>query len=60
MRHHSVTIPIYAWSICGKTRYTNANQVALEAGNSSAFIFKHYCELVTGEAAEKWFSIMQP
>lgn len=36
----------------------NANQVALEAGNSSAIIFKHYRELVTGEAAEKWFSIV--
>jgi len=38
----------------------DANQVALEAGNSPAIIFKHYRELVTREAAEKWFSIMPP
>ena len=35
----------------------DANKVALEAGNSAAIIFKHYRELVTEEAAEKWFSI---
>jgi len=38
----------------------NANQVALEAGNSPAIIFKHYRELVTGEAAARWFSIRPP
>ncbi len=38
----------------------NANQVALEAGNSPAIIFKHYRELVTEEAAEEWFSITPP
>jgi len=38
----------------------NANQVALEAGNSPAIIFKHYRELVTGGAAGEWFSIMPP
>lgn len=36
----------------------NAAQVALEAGNSPAIIFKHYRELVTKEDAEKWFGIM--
>ena len=38
----------------------DAEQVALEAGNSPAIIFKHYRELVTEEAAEKWFGIMPP
>jgi integrase len=38
----------------------DANRVALEAGNSPAIIFKHYRELVTEEAAEKWFSIRPP
>jgi integrase len=35
----------------------NVAQVALEAGNSPAIIFKHYRELVTREDAQKWFSI---
>ena len=38
----------------------DVNQVALEAGNSPAIIFRNYRELVTEEAAEKWFSIMPP
>ena len=38
----------------------DANQVALEAGNSPAIIFKNYRELVTRADAEKWFSIMPP
>ena len=38
----------------------DANRVALEAGNSPTIIFKHYRELVTGEAAAKWFSISPP
>ena len=38
----------------------DVNQVALEAGNSPAIVFKHYRELVTEEAAEEWFSIMPP
>jgi integrase len=38
----------------------DANQVALEAGNSAAIIFKHYRELVTEEAAGEWFTIMPP
>lgn len=38
----------------------NANQVALEAGNSPAMIFKHYRELVTRETAEQWFAIAPP
>jgi hypothetical protein len=36
----------------------SAAQVALEAGNSPAIIFKHYRELVTKEAADKWFGIL--
>jgi integrase len=35
----------------------NANQVALEAGNSPAMIFKHYRELVRPTEAKKWFGI---
>jgi len=35
----------------------NANQVALEAGNSSAMIFKHYRELVRPTEAAKWFAV---
>jgi len=35
----------------------NANQVALEAGNSPAMIFKHYRELVRQAEAKKWFGI---
>ncbi len=38
----------------------NANQVALEAGNSTSIIFKHYRELVTRDAAEAWFAIAPP
>jgi hypothetical protein len=36
----------------------SAAQVALEAGNSPAIIFKHYRELVTKEAAAEWFNIL--
>jgi integrase len=35
----------------------NANQVALEAGNSPAMIFKHYRELVRPADAMKWFAV---
>jgi integrase len=35
----------------------NAAQVALEAGNSPAMVFKHYRELVKPEAAKTWFAI---
>jgi len=35
----------------------NAAQVALEAGNSPAIIFKHYRELVTEAEAGEWFGI---
>ena len=38
----------------------DVNRVALEAGNSSAIIFKHYRELVTEEAAEQWFAVCPP
>ncbi len=38
----------------------DVNKVALEAGNSSTMIFRHYRELVSEEAAEKWFSIYPP
>ena len=36
----------------------SAEQVALEAGNSPAIIFKHYRELATEMEAEKWFQIL--
>jgi hypothetical protein len=36
----------------------SADQVALEAGNSPAIIFKHYRELATKEQAEEWFGIV--
>lgn len=35
----------------------NAAQVALEAGNSAAVVFKHYRELVKPADAVKWFAI---
>jgi len=35
----------------------NANEVALEAGNSPAVIFKHYRELATEAQADAWFAI---
>lgn len=35
----------------------NANQVALEAGNSPQMIFAHYRELVRPKDAVKWFSL---
>jgi integrase len=36
----------------------SAEQVALEAGNSPAIIFKHYRELATEDEALGWFSIL--
>jgi integrase len=36
----------------------SADQVALEAGNSPAIIFKHYRELTTEDQANKWFAIL--
>ena len=36
----------------------SADQVALEAGNSPAIIFKNYRELTTEDQADKWFSIV--
>jgi hypothetical protein len=36
----------------------SAEQVALEAGNSPAIIFKHYRELATEGEAREWFSIL--
>lgn len=36
----------------------NAAQVALEAGNSPAMIFKHYRELVTPAKAVEWFAVL--
>ena len=35
----------------------NAAQVALEAGNSPAVVFKHYRELVKPSAAQAWFAV---
>ena len=36
----------------------SADQVALEAGNSPAIIFRHYRELTTEPVAAEWFSIL--
>ena len=36
----------------------SADQVALEAGNSPAVVFKHYHELAPESDAEKWVSIL--
>jgi len=36
----------------------NVQQVALEAGNSPAIIFKHYRELTTEAQAREWFAIL--
>ena len=36
----------------------SADQVALEAGNSAAIIFKHYRELATEAEADEWFGIL--
>ena len=36
----------------------SADQVALEAGNSAAIIFKHYREPTTEDAATEWFPIL--
>ena len=38
----------------------SADQVALEAGNSPAIIFRHYRELTTEDTAQAWFGIMPP
>lgn len=35
----------------------NAAQVALEAGNSPAVVFRHYRELVKPDAAKTWFAV---
>jgi hypothetical protein len=35
-----------------------ADQVALEAGNSPAIIFKNYRELATDDEAAAWFNIL--
>jgi len=35
-------------------------RTALEAGNSPKMIFRHYREVVDGEASKAWFSIMPP
>jgi hypothetical protein len=36
----------------------SADQVALEAGNSPAIIFKHYRELASATQAAEWFGIL--
>jgi len=36
----------------------SADQVALEAGNSPAVIFKNYRELATDDEAAAWFNIL--
>jgi hypothetical protein len=36
----------------------SAAQVALEAGNSAAMLFRHYRELVKPADAQRWFAIL--
>jgi hypothetical protein len=36
----------------------DAAKTALELGNSPQMLFKHYRELVTADAAKKWFELM--
>jgi hypothetical protein len=38
----------------------DAARTSLEAGNSPKMIFRHYREIVDGDAATAWFSIMPP
>jgi integrase len=38
----------------------DAAQVALEMGNSPSMLFRNYRELVTGQQAAEWFSILPP
>ena len=38
----------------------DAARTSLEAGNSPKMIFRHYREIVDGEAAKAWFSLMPP
>jgi integrase len=50
LRHSFITYRI--------AKVKSADQVALEAGNSPAIIFKHYRELATEEQADQWFGIL--
>ena len=47
----------HSWVSYRLAQIQNADQVALEAGNSRQMIFKHYRELVRAEEAKKWFGI---
>lgn len=38
----------------------NAEQVALESGNTPRMILEHYRELVTSADAERWFAVINP
>jgi hypothetical protein len=50
LRHSFITYRI--------AQVKSAEQVALEAGNSPAIIFKHYRELATEAQAAEWFGIL--
>ena len=52
LRHSFIS---YRVSVTGDVARTS-----LEAGNSPKMIFRHYREVVTGEEANAWFSIMPP
>jgi integrase len=48
----------HSWISYRMALVQNAPQVALEAGNSPAIVFRHYRELVTADEARRWFSIV--
>jgi integrase len=53
-KHNGLRHSFISYRVAG---IQNANQVALEAGNSPAMIFKHYRELVRPAEAAKWFAV---
>jgi integrase len=58
--------PAFVWSVNGLrhgwisyrlAEIQDVNRVALEAGNSSQMVFRHYRELATPDQAASWFSL---
>ena len=47
----------HSWCSYHLAAHGSAAKTALEAGHSEAMLFRHYRELVTGEAAREFFSI---
>lgn len=61
-RHLGIEWPhnvLRLWLICCRiAKIINANEVALEAGDSPDIIFRHYCEMATEEQVGAWFAIV--